>query len=158
MSVAAMLKMLGFFFILLLFSYPWIEDELVFSVINTCSRVGRRGPRAPPDGKISMVPRGPYHYQVYGNTCYQVQKYPHGVHLALYRDPKAQFWEELGQMSQCHINRFEWSCNISKWGFSTMLSTMVTFLFWLGVSVIKKSKMAATRYIGFCRRNAYGCW
>ena len=123
-----------------------------------CSRVGRRGPRAPPDGKISMAHRGPYHYQVYGNTCYQVQKYPHGGHLALYRSPKDQFWVELGQMSQCHINRFEWSCNMSKWGFSTMLSTMVTFLFWLEVSVINKSKMVVNCHIGFCRKIAYGCW
>ena len=91
-----------------------------------------------------MVPRGPCHYQVYENTCCQVQKYPHWGHLALYRGPKAQFWGKLGQMSQCcHINRFEWPCNMFKWGFLTMLSTMVTFLFWLEVSVINKSKMAA---------------
>ena len=90
-----------------------------------------------------MVPRSPYHYQVYGKACYQVQKYPHGGHLALYRGPKAQFWMELGQMSQCHINRFEWPCNMSKWGFLTMLSTMVTFVFWLEGSVINKFKMEA---------------
>ena len=30
-----------------------------------------------------------------------------------------------------------------------MLSTMVTFLFWSGVAVINKSKMAATHHIGF---------
>ena len=48
----------------------WVITLFLLSQIN--SRVGRRGPRAPPDGKISMVPRGPYHYKVYGNKCYQV--------------------------------------------------------------------------------------
>ena len=96
-----------------------------------------------------MLPRGPYDYQVYENICYQVQKYPHGGHLPLYEGPKAQFWGELGQMSQYHKNRIEWPCNMSKPGLSTMLSTMVTFLFWLEVCVINKSKMAATRHIGF---------
>ena len=60
-------------------------------------------------------------------------------------------------MSHWHTNRFEGPCNMSKWGFSIMLSTMVTFLFWSGVAVINKSKMAATHHIRF-DKNVYRCW
>ena len=118
------------------------------------SRVGRRGsPCTPLMAKFQWYPEVPISTRFMETHVTKCKNTPTG-HLALFRGPKAQFWVELGQMSQCHINRFEWPCNMSKWGFSTMLSTMVTFVFWFWLegSVINKFKMAANRHIGFWRK------
>ena len=91
--------------------WVWLEA-------NSYSRVGRRGPRAPPwwqnfnGTQMSLSLPGLWKRMLPSAP----PPPPHGGHLALYRGPKAQFWGELGQMSQCHTNRFEWPCNMSKWG------------------------------------------
>ena len=66
----------------------------VYVIVEQVGRV----PEHTTDGKISMLPRGPYHYQLYGNN---VAKCKITTHLALYRGQKAQFWWKLGQMSHC---------------------------------------------------------